>query len=195
MRQRTTYQPAQRFKSSANLFQGGGARPVAQEPNENIGVADAYLRLAGGITLLALGAGRKLGRVGSFLAVLIGASKVAEGITRYCPVYDMMDLTSLDGKVRRLETPLQPSEGPEPVPATQPEEPPDAPAQAPVVARTFPWDHPLGESDRQPGDTEQGTAVEPSEPPEKRASARTARTIRPARPAIKRVGKRAPKPQ
>lgn len=103
---------------------------MAQEPSENIGVADAYLRLWGGLTLLALGAGRKLGRIGSFVAVLLGASKVAEGITRYCPVYDMMDLTSLDGRLRRRER----------------ETPPEATSPASFVERSFPWDDRHGEN-------------------------------------------------
>jgi len=78
---------------------------VPQQPEENIGVLDAYLRLLGGFALLALGMGRKLGRASSFLAILLGASKVAEGITRYCPLYDLLDLTSADGTVRRIERP------------------------------------------------------------------------------------------
>lgn len=83
----------------------GGARPVSESPSKNIGIVDAYLRLFGGLTLLALGAGRKFGRAGSICAVLLGASKVAEGITRYCPMYDLMELTSIDGSLRRRAKP------------------------------------------------------------------------------------------
>jgi len=76
---------------------------LSQRPVQNIGVFDAYLRLFGGLSLLALGAGRKFGRTGSIVAVLLGASKVAEGLTRYCPVYDLLDLTSVDGGLRWSE--------------------------------------------------------------------------------------------
>ena len=100
---------------------------MSRKPTENIGVADAYLRLFGGLTLLALGAGRKLGRTGSILAVLFGASKVAEGITRYCPVYDLLELTSVDGSVTRRQRASSSME-------LEEHEPP------PFVERDFPWD-------------------------------------------------------
>lgn len=110
---------------------------MSQRPVQNIGVADAYLRLVGGLSLLALGAGRKLGRVGSVLAIVLGASKVAEGITRYCPVYDLFDLTSVGGGVRRLErsggagaAAHAPAAGAEPV----------AGETRTPVPRTFPWE-------------------------------------------------------
>lgn len=74
---------------------------LSERSKQNIGVVDAYLRLFSGLSLLALGAGRKLGRTGSFLAVILGASKVAEGITRYCPVYDLFELTSVGGSLSR----------------------------------------------------------------------------------------------
>ena len=82
----------------------------------NIGIVDAYLRLFGGLTLLALGAGRKFGRAGSICAVLLGASKVAEGITRYCPMYDLMELTSIDGSLRRRAKPAPNNPPPMPAP-------------------------------------------------------------------------------
>ncbi len=78
---------------------------LSRRPAENIGVVDAYLRLFGGLSLLALGAGRKFGRVGSFLAVVLGASKVAEGITRYCPLYDLLELSSAGGSLQPAPRP------------------------------------------------------------------------------------------
>lgn len=121
---------------------------VPQQPEENIGVLDAYLRLLGGFALLALGMGRKLGRASSFLAVLLGASKVAEGITRYCPLYDLLDLTSAGGSLRRSERPRasrslgQREAGEEPA--------------SRIVERTFPWDEELSVPGPEAGSLEAG---------------------------------------
>lgn len=154
---------------------------MSQQPTENIGVVDAYLRLFGGFTLLALGAGRKLGKSGSVLAVLFGASKVAEGITRYCPILDLMDLTTLDGSVRRRErikpVGLEAHQHEDSMAGQGPDES--------FVARTFPWDE--GQATGvATGVVEEATrpstplAQDENAPPE-----RTGRPFRQARPAIK----------
>lgn len=61
----------------------------------NVGTLDAYIRLTGGFTLLALGASGRLGRPWSWLSVLFGASKIAEGMTRYCPMLDAFDISTV----------------------------------------------------------------------------------------------------
>lgn len=121
---------------------------VPQQPEENIGVVDAYLRLLGGFALLALGMGRKLGRASSFLAILLGASKVAEGITRYCPLYDLLDLTSADGTVRRIERPRANQ-------AHGQREAEEGPTRR-IVERTFPWDEELSAPGPEAGSLEAG---------------------------------------
>ncbi|WP_034429895.1 YgaP family membrane protein, partial [Caldisalinibacter kiritimatiensis] len=48
---------------------------------KNVGDVDAYLRITGGLTVLGLGIMKK-----SSLLVGLGAMKVAEGVTRFCPL-------------------------------------------------------------------------------------------------------------
>lgn len=105
---------------------------MSQQPTENVGVVDAYLRIFGGLTLLALGAGRKLGRTSSILAVVLGASKVAEGMTRYCPLYDLLDLSSAEGAVRKIQRTQVSPRGEERQVGDRPD--------GEIVERTFPWD-------------------------------------------------------
>ena len=56
---------------------------------KNVGDMDAYLRIAGGLTMLGVGVMDR-----SRLMVALGAMKVAEGITRYCPLLDMLSLNT-----------------------------------------------------------------------------------------------------
>lgn len=65
------------------------------EKLHNVGNADAMIRLVGGIALLAYGVSGRLGRTGSMLALFLGASKVAEGLTRYCPVLGLFGASSV----------------------------------------------------------------------------------------------------
>lgn len=55
---------------------------------KNVGRMDAYFRIMMGIALVTFGGARlvrKRGRKGT-LMVLFGASKLAEGLTRFCPM-------------------------------------------------------------------------------------------------------------
>lgn len=52
---------------------------------ENVGKLDSYLRLTGGLTLLGIGISKE-----SNTLIALGAMKVAEGITKFCPVFYMM---------------------------------------------------------------------------------------------------------
>lgn len=62
---------------------------------QNIGTVNSMVRIAGGLTILALSIA-KMAREkpsGTQLFVsLMGAQKVAEGITRYCPMVDALEL-------------------------------------------------------------------------------------------------------
>lgn len=64
---------------------------------KNVGDTDAYLRIAGGLTMLGVGVMDR-----SRLMVAFGAMKVAEGITRYCPLLDMLNLNTT-GQEQDLE--------------------------------------------------------------------------------------------
>lgn len=70
---------------------------------------DDFLKIFAGLSLLGIGMGRRLGTVVSAIAVLVGASKVAEGITGYSPVPDLMRVVGIrkdeafDGEFPREE--------------------------------------------------------------------------------------------
>lgn len=56
---------------------------------KNIGTLDAYLRITMGLTMLGTGIIKK-----SPLKVGFGSGKVAEGITRFCPVMHLMGINT-----------------------------------------------------------------------------------------------------
>ncbi|HAX73323.1 MAG TPA: DUF2892 domain-containing protein [Firmicutes bacterium] len=58
--------------------------------SKNVGRIDAYLRISSGLLLISLAIMKKKG----WLAAL-GSLKVAEGVTRYCPVLDLCHCTTL----------------------------------------------------------------------------------------------------
>lgn len=58
---------------------------------KNVGELDAYCRIAGGLTLLGMGI------MGSSKTLtFLGAMKVAEGITRFCPILYLLDMNTLN---------------------------------------------------------------------------------------------------
>ena len=61
----------------------------------NIGDLDAYLRITGGLSMLGIGI-----ICSSKLVTLIGSMKVAEGVTRYCPIMHMLGIDSLDWELK-----------------------------------------------------------------------------------------------
>lgn len=65
---------------------------------KNIGTLDAYLRVSGGLMMVALGVAAMTRRsgIGSFLAVTLGSMKVAEGVTRYDPMYDAIGISTAE---------------------------------------------------------------------------------------------------
>lgn len=64
----------------------------------NMGTVDAYLRLAVGSFFLALGI-KDRRRIRSLLFVAFGASKVAEGVTRFCPLLHLLGTNTLGSPV------------------------------------------------------------------------------------------------
>ncbi|MBB4826265.1 hypothetical protein HNO89_003524 [Sporosarcina luteola] len=62
---------------------------------QNIGTVNAMVRIAGGLTLLAWSIAkmaREKPTGGQLFVSMMGAQKVAEGMTRYCPLTDLLDL-------------------------------------------------------------------------------------------------------
>jgi len=61
---------------------------------KNVGDIDAYIRLTGGLTMLGVGVAKK-----STLAIAFGAMKIAEGITKFCPVLYLLGLSTNDNSI------------------------------------------------------------------------------------------------
>lgn len=57
---------------------------------ENVGQLDAYIRISGGLTLLGWGISKK-----SMPAIVAGSMKVAEGVTRFCPMLYLLGLDTI----------------------------------------------------------------------------------------------------
>lgn len=64
---------------------------------KNVGNIDAYLRITGGLFMIGTGIMRS-----SKTMIGLGAMKVAEGITRFCPMLYLLNLSTvaLDEKVK-----------------------------------------------------------------------------------------------
>ena len=65
---------------------------------ENVGLLDAYLRLTLGFTTLGLGMRHKIP-----LVVLVGSMKIAEGVTRFCPILSWLDKDTLHWKCGSIQ--------------------------------------------------------------------------------------------
>ncbi|MDP3487157.1 MAG: DUF2892 domain-containing protein [Bacillota bacterium] len=57
---------------------------------QNVGQLDAYIRITGGLTLFGWGISKK-----SMPAIAAGSMKVAEGVTRFCPMLYLLGLDTL----------------------------------------------------------------------------------------------------
>lgn len=57
---------------------------------KNVGRMDAYVRISAGLMMISLGIMKHKG----WMAAL-GSMKVAEGVTRYCPMLDALNLSTL----------------------------------------------------------------------------------------------------
>src|SRR5690606_19187499 len=68
-----------------------------------MGLWDAYMRLSVGLLLFGMGI-KSRNRTRSVLLMALGANKVAEGVTRYCPVLGLLDMDTM-APYERHETP------------------------------------------------------------------------------------------
>ncbi|MFC7372500.1 DUF2892 domain-containing protein [Fictibacillus iocasae] len=63
---------------------------------QNIGLVNAMIRIAGGLTVLAVYSAkfsRKPQKESYILMMMLGAMKVAEGVVRFCPVTELFHVT------------------------------------------------------------------------------------------------------
>lgn len=64
-------------------------------PNPNIGVADRYVRLAGGLLLMGSALTQRRSTIAKQLLLAVGAMKVTEGIMGWCPVMHLAGVTEI----------------------------------------------------------------------------------------------------
>ena len=57
---------------------------------KNVGRTDAYIRISAGLMLISLGIMKHKGCLAA-----LGSLKVAEGVTRYCPVLDLFNCSTM----------------------------------------------------------------------------------------------------
>lgn len=68
---------------------------------KNVGRLDAYFRISMGLTLFGYGIAK---RSSSF--IIFGAGQVASGITRYCPLYNALGMTSVGEELSFVTNPI-----------------------------------------------------------------------------------------
>jgi len=61
--------------------------------SKNVGRVDGFLRITLGLSLLGFGITRR-----SDLMTLYGATKTAEGLTRFCPLYHVLGITTINNR-------------------------------------------------------------------------------------------------
>lgn len=64
---------------------------------KNVGMLDSYLRLTLGFSMLGCGIAKK-----SDLMILLGAGKIAEGITRFCPMLYVLGITTVNNRIEHM---------------------------------------------------------------------------------------------
>lgn len=74
---------------------------------QNIGTVNSMVRITGGLTLLAWSIA-KMSRQpkpssGQLLVSLMGAQKVAEGITRYCPLTEALGMEKSPRQISEMD--------------------------------------------------------------------------------------------
>ena len=75
---------------------------------KNVGTFDAYLRITFGLVALGLASSRRMSGSSSTLLTLVGAMKVAEGITRFCPALWALGLSTREKDILRAEEQVVP---------------------------------------------------------------------------------------
>lgn len=74
---------------------------------KNVGTWDALIRITCGLTALVWGGSRLVRRPDGLIplaVVMLAAMKVAEGITRFCPMLFAMGISTRNAGLRRMET-------------------------------------------------------------------------------------------
>lgn len=64
---------------------------------KNVGDLDRHIRLTCGLFMLGHGIAKD-----SSLWIGLGAMKVAEGISRYCPILDLFDISTVEPRQRAM---------------------------------------------------------------------------------------------
>jgi len=64
----------------------------------NVGMLDAYIRLSVGFSMLGIGTRHKCTP-----AIILGSMKIAEGITRFCPILFWLEKDTLHWKSGEIE--------------------------------------------------------------------------------------------
>jgi len=62
---------------------------------KNVGDLDSYLRITAGLSMLGMGIKRD-----SNPLIFLGSMKVAEGITRFCPLLDIMNISTVQRRFK-----------------------------------------------------------------------------------------------
>lgn len=70
------------------------------EKSRNVGTVDAYIRITVGLAALTW-VGARNGGSWRWPVTLLGAMKVAEGITRYCPLLEAAGMSTLESVARQ----------------------------------------------------------------------------------------------
>lgn len=79
---------------------------------KNVGDLDAYFRITCGLTLLGIGV------IGSSkLLSFLGSMKVAEGITRFCPLLYFLDMNTLNWELKTKNKEAEANNGGQPAEA------------------------------------------------------------------------------
>lgn len=71
----------------------------------NVGTLDSYIRIAAGVTMVACGTSRAARSPGPLSDVLIvfGGLKIAEGITKFDPLWSLLGISTLDREMGRSD--------------------------------------------------------------------------------------------
>jgi len=77
---------------------------------KNVGDVDALIRIWGGLFMLGMGINRD-----SYSLMALGSGKVAEGVTRFCPMLYLLGISTKEDEIseqqpvreeRRMQTPV-----------------------------------------------------------------------------------------
>ena len=73
---------------------------------QNVGTWDAYTRLTLGLMALGFGIGRSVRKrdLTSYMLMAAGAIKIAEGITRVCPMLYAMGISTTENRISKQDS-------------------------------------------------------------------------------------------